>query len=470
MKNRHGIFASKSAFNSLESSSRFSLQSVKHASACASAAALLCLISGTAGAAGFALGEMSAASLGVAHAGGAAEASDASTVFYNPAGLMRMSGSQISLTGSGITPKIEFSNQGSLSGAGNAATGGNGGDAGDLEFVPAMFYATDIAPNLRFGIGLTVPFGLTTDYDSGWAGRYQALKSQVKTVNINPVIAWRVNEKLSLGGGVSAQYIDVKLSKAIDFGTVCVGSLGAANCAPSGSLPQNKDGKVTVDGNDWGFGFNVGALYEMTPSTRFGAAYRSRIIHRLSGNASYDIPAGLPAILAASPTFSNTGVNAGLDLPDSVDLSAAFDLDPKWTLLTDISWMNWSRFKELRISFNNGAADSVTQEQWRNTLRYAIGTTYKYDEKWLLRTGVAYDQTPVKSEFRTGRVPDNNRIWLGLGAQYKLTARSAIDVGYVHMFVKDSSINKSEPPVGGTQTGTYSENVNIVSVQYNYSF
>lgn len=466
MKNRVPVVASRNS----SPVSVLSPRSVPVTSLSASAAMILLLASGAASAGGFSLNEMSAASVGVAHAGGAAEATDASTVYYNPAGLMRMRGSQFTAVGSAIKPKAEFTNQGSRSAVGTPATGGNGGDAGDVEFVPAMFYATDIAPNLRFGIGLTVPFGLTTEYDNGWAGRYQALKSQVKTINLNPVIAWRVNEKLSVGGGVSAQYIDVKLSRAIDFGTVCVASLGAANCAPSGSLPQNKDGKATVDGDDWGFGFNLGLLYEMTPSTRFGAAYRSRIIHKLSGNASYDIPVGLPAILAASPTFTNTGATAGLDLPESVDLSAAFDLDSKWTLLTDVSWMNWSRFKELRVRFNNGAADSVTQEQWRNTIRYAVGATYRYNDQWLLRSGVAYDQTPVKSEFRTARVPDNNRIWLGLGAQYKLSAKSAIDVGYAHMFVKDSGINKAEPPVGGTQIGTYATNVNILSVQYNYAF
>lgn len=469
MKNRLPVVASRTARSS-HASSHTPLRSAFAASVSTSAAMVLLLASGAASAGGFSLSEMSAASVGIAHAGGAAEATDASAVYYNPAGLMRMRGSQFTAVGSAIKPKAEFSNQGSRSAVGTLATGGNGGDAGDVEFVPAMFYATDIAPNLRFGIGLTVPFGLTTDYDSGWVGRYQALKSAVKTVNINPVVAWRVNEKLSLGGGISAQYIDVKLSRAIDFGTVCVASLGAANCAPSGSLPQNKDGKATVSGDDWGFGFNLGALYELTPSTRFGVAYRSRIIHKIKGDARYDIPVGLPAILAASPTFTNTDASAGLDLPESVDLSAAFDLDSKWTLLTDVSWMNWSRFKELRVRFNNGAADSVTQEQWRNTIRYAVGATYRYSDQWLLRTGVAYDQTPVKSEFRTARIPDNNRVWLGLGAQYKLSAKSAIDVGYAHMFVKDPGINKAEPPVGGTQIGTYDNNVNILSVQYNYAF
>jgi long-chain fatty acid transport protein len=425
------------------------------------AGAVLMLIATTPGvvhAGGFALAEMSASSLGTAHAGGAAVADDAATVYYNPAGLTRMRGSHFSAVGS------------ATSAIGTPATGGTGGDAGGLEFVPAMFYATDLAPNLRAGFGVTVPFGLTTEYDDGWVGRYQAVKSAVKTVNLNPVLAWRVNENLSIGGGVSAQYIDVKLTRAIDFGSVCVGTLGAANCAPSGTLPQRKDGKVTVKGDDWAYGFNLGVLYEFNPAARLGATYRSSISHNLSGTARYDIPAGLPAVLAASPTFTNTGVTADLDLPDMASVSAAFDIDPKWTALADVTWMNWSKFKELRINFDNTAPDSVTPEEWRNTMRYSVGAIYRHDDQWKLRAGVAYDRTPVRPEFRTARIPDNNRIWLGVGAQYKLSANSALDVGYVHMFVSDPSIRKAEPPVGGTQIGSYDVNVNIVSVQYSYQF
>ncbi|MDB5840416.1 MAG: transporter [Herminiimonas sp.] len=433
-------------------------------------AMLLCAGSGAACASGFALSEMSAAGVGSANAGGAAAAEDISTIFFNPAGLMRSSGRQFMASGSGIRPSAKFENRGSLSALGTPLAGGNGGDAGTWAFVPALFYAMDAGPGLRFGIGVHAPFGLKTDYEAGWVGRYQALKSELRAVNINPVLAYRPSDSLSLGIGVSAQYIDVELSRAIDFGTICLGALGAARCAPAGLLPQAADGKVTVDGSDWGYGFNLGALYAPGPAARFGIAWRSRIIHRLSGDARFERPARLPAPLAAAPAFANTGSRADVDLPELASLSATLELNPKWTLMSDLSWQHWSRFRELRIRFDNGAPDSVTPQQWRNTFRFAVGVNHHYSDRWKLRSGIAWDQTPVKSAFRTPRIPDNNRLWLALGAQYRPSQQSAWDIGYAHLFMNDTSINKAEPPVGGTLIGNYSSDVNILSVQYNYSF
>jgi len=328
----------------------------------------------------------------------------------------------------------------------------------------------DISRDLRFGIGIESPFGLATEYDSGWAGRYQAEKSELKTININPSLAYRVNDFLSVGAGVSAEYIDVELSKAIDFGSVCIGSLGAGACVPGGFLPQAKDGKVTIKGNDWGYGYNFGLMFTPRKDTRFGFAYRSKISHGLSGDAHYDKPAGLPAALAASPTFSDTSARASLSLPESVSINGYKELDRKWSVMGDVTWMHWSRFKELRVNFDNGAAASVTPEEWRNTYRVSAAVNYRYNDAWKLRGGVAYDQSPVQSQYRTPRIPDADRYWLTFGVQYKPTVKSAWDIGYAHLFVKDASINKSEPPTGGNLVGTYKNDVNILSVQYSYAF
>lgn len=418
---------------------------------------------------GFALSEMSAASLGNAHAGAAAAAEDLSTIYFNPAGLTRLSGRQFMVSGSAIRPSANFENRGSFSAAG-PLSGGNGGDAGSWALVPALYYAMDISPDLRFGLGMQVPFGLTTEYDAGWVGRYQALKSDLITVDINPTLAYRLSDTVSVGGGVSAQYVNVELSRAIDFGSVCVGSAGLATCSAIGFLPQARDGSVTVKGNDWGYGFNLGALFTPDARMRFGIAYRSKVSHELSGSANFTKPAGLPGPIAAAPTFTNTGARADIDLPDSLSVSGYVDLDPKWSVMADVTWTHWSRFKELRIRFDNGAADSVTPEEWRNTYRVAAAVNYRYNDMWKLRAGLAYDQSPVEGQFRTPRIPDNNRRWLTLGAQYKPSRQDSWDFGYAHLFVSDASLNKSEPPVGGTLVGNYSNDVNILSVQYNRAF
>ncbi|TCS32745.1 long-chain fatty acid transport protein [Paucimonas lemoignei] len=417
-------------------------------------------------ASGFALNEMSAGSVGNAHAGSAAVAEDLGTIFYNPAGLARMSGSQFMINGAVIRPSSRFANAGSSIPGGAAQAGG---DAGGWAVVPAMYFATDLAPRLRFGIGLQAPFGLRTEYDEGWVGRYQALTSDLTTVNINPSLSYRLNDLVALGVGVSAQYADVKLSRAIDFGTICLFTVGAIPCLGSGILPLANDGKVTVKGNDWGFGYNFGVLLSPTDSARIGLSYRSQIKHNLSGNASYQIPANLPPGLAALPLFSNNGVAADVTLPESLILSGYMDISPQWAIMGDVSWMRWNRFDELRIRFNNGAPDAVMTERWRNTVRYAAAVNYRYNDAWKFRVGAAYDPTPVRDEFRSARIPDADRTWLSLGVQFKPSRQDTWDLGYAHIFVKDAPINRTEV-AAGTQTGTYRNKVDILSLQYSRAF
>lgn len=441
------------------------------AAAVSVASAGLLLSCGEAYSAGFALNEMSAAAIGNAFAGVGATADNASTIYYNPAGLSRMSGQQFTVGGAAIRPSIDFSNSGSVTATGARLSGGNGGDAGSWSAVPALYYATDVMPALRFGIGLQSAFGLKTEYDNGWVGRYQALKSELQTVNLNPTLAYAVSERFSVGAGISAQYAKVELSRAIDFGTICAGALGPARCATAGLLPQSKDGKVKLDGDDWAFGFNLGMLYMPTSTMRFGLAYRSSIHHTLSGGeARYEKPAGLPALLASNPAFATSGVTAALNLPETVNFSAYMELDPKWALLGDINWTRWSRFDELRVKFGNGSPDSVVREEWRNTTRVGAGLNYRYNDAWTLRTGLSYERSPVKDAFRTPSIPDAGRTILAFGLQYRPTAQSAWDLGFAHVFVKDASINRADLPLGGRLIGTYSNDVNILGLQYSHAF
>lgn len=414
----------------------------------------MALIPHAAHAGGFALNEMSAGSLGNAHAGGAAAAEDLSTIYFNPAGLTRHQGRQFMAALSAIRPSAEFRNAGSLTNGGAPLTGGNGGDAGDWAGVPALYYAMDVNPNLRFGIGLQSPFGLKTEYDAGWVGRYQALKSELRSVNINPAVAYKLSDQISLGAGVSAQYVDVEISRAINFG-----ALG----------PSIPDGRVTIEGDDWGYGFNLGVMFSPNEQARFGATYRSRIRHKLSGDARYSLPAGLPSAVTSQPSLTNSGASADLDLPESVSLSAYMDLDRQWSAMADVTWMRWNRFDELRVRFNNGAPESATPENFRNTVRVGLGANYHYNDMWKLRGGVAYDQSPVRDAYRTPRVPDENRWWLAFGAQYKPSRQGTWEFGFAHLFVKDASMNKTEPG-GGTLIGEYDSDVNILSVQYSHAF
>ncbi len=419
--------------------------------------AALAVHAGSLSAAGFALMEQSASAVGNAFAGGSAAAEDASTIFFNPAGMTRLPGKQVVVGVHAIEPSVKFTNQGSTLAPPApplALTGGNGGDAGGWSYVPNLYLSWQLNESLWLGIGVNAPFGLNTEYETGWVGRYQALNSELTTININPSIAYRVNDKVSLGFGLSAQQADATLSKAIDFGLF----LGA---------PQTSDGSQELSASDWGYGFNLGALFQISPDMRIGVAYRSRIKYTLSGTSSFS---GVPGALSAIPSFQTSGASADLTVPDSASLSVLQTFGDKWELMGDITWTQWTAFNQLVVNFANGAPSNVTTESWQNAWRFALGMNYRPNEKWKLRSGVAWDQTPVpNSTLRTARIPDNSRTWLAVGASWYFTKNGSLDFGYAHLFVPSTPINHTEQ-ASGTLIGSYDNSVNIVSVQVAYSF
>jgi long-chain fatty acid transport protein len=428
--------------------------------------------------AGFAIIEQSVSGLGNAFAGGAASAEDATTIFFNPAGLTRLKGQQVVAGIHYISPRTEFKDEGSsVSPAfgGGALSGNDGGEGGEDAFVPNFYYSASLGDDWAIGLGINAPFGLSTEYDDGWKGRYHALRSDVMTVNINPSAAYKVNEHLSLGAGVSAQYVDAELSNAIDFGSIAFASSGGLLGAP-----QAADGKVVLEADDWSYGYNLGALYEFTENSRVGIAYRSRIEYTAEGKADFTMPA---ALAAASPTlaavFADTDAKADITLPDSASVSLYHRFNPQWAVMADVTWTNWSTFKELRVEFDNPLkSDSVTDYSWEDSWRYSIGATYNPNEKLALRAGLAYDETPIPSaELRTPRVPGEDRLWTAVGLGYSFSDRANLDIGYAHLFVSDSKINRQAgiDPSGenffaGTLVGEFENSVDIASVQFSYSF
>jgi long-chain fatty acid transport protein len=422
------------------------------------------LLAGIASAAGFALIEQSVSGLGTAFSGGAAIAEDASTIYYNPAGLTRLSGSEVIGGVHVIVPYAKFHNEGSKHVTGLPLRGADGGDAGKATPIPNLYFSSRLTDRLAVGLGINTPFGLQTDYDSGWVGRYHALKSDLMTININPSVAYKVNDHLSVGGGLNAQYIKATLTNAVDFGTI-----SAMHGIP-GSIPQGQDGLAKLTGESWGFGFNFGLLYEFTPQTRAGLAFRSKVKQKLTGDAEFS---GVPTLLATA--FPNCTISSNIDLPASAAASFAHQLNSQWTVMTDITWTQWDSFNELRIKFNNPAlTDSVVTTDWRNTFRYSIGVQYAPDDRWTLKTGVAYDQTPIRSaQYRTPRIPDNSRFWTSLGAKYRLSKSVDIDAGYAHLFVSDPKVDKAatgEDAIRGALKGYWDANVNIASIQLTVLF
>lgn len=400
-------------------------------------------------AAGFALSEQSGSGMGNAYAGAAAVAEDASTIFFNPAGMTYLEGSQLVGTMHAIKTSGDFDNQGSTAAAGRSL-GSEGGDFGSWAFLPNLYYKQDLTEQLKFGIGMGTPFGLKTDYDKGWLGRFQAVKSELKTVNINPSLAWKVNEQWSLGFGVSAMWAEAELTSAVNLG------------AGGESSIKNK-------GKDWGFGYNLGAIYQVTPATRLGLAYRSKVEQHLKGSAHSPFT-GLNSVPGST---LNTDITADLTLPETLSLSSFSQLDDRWDLLADITWTRWSQFKELTIMRDN-STDTVlgsTLEHWNNTLRYSVGLNYRYSPTLKLRTGIAYDNEAIDNEHRTARIPGNDRIWLSFGASWQYTPATKLDFGYSHLFIKDANIDDDQRATGkGLIAGQYQGDANMLSLQLSHQF
>jgi long-chain fatty acid transport protein len=395
-------------------------------------------------AAGFGLAEVSGSGLGNAFAGGAAVAEDASSIYANPASMTYVQGTQAAGALHLIKPNAEFNNDGSVAGTARPL-GGDGGNAGDLAFVPNMYFKMDLSDNLKFGLGVNAPFGLKTEYDDTWLGRFQGIKSELKTINFNPSLAYKVNDQLSIGAGISAMYAKAKLTSAVNLGAV--------------------ERTSKVEGDDWGYGFNLGAIYQITQDTRLGISYRSKVEQHLKGDVKFSVPTG--------PT-PNSDVTADVALPGSVSMSAFSRLNDNWDLMGDVTWTRWSQFQRLAIYRESGALLTQTNQNWDNTLRYSIGANYHYNDKVILRAGLAYDEEAISNEFRTVRIPGNDRKWLAFGAAWQVTPATKLDVGYAHLFVSDTKIDDNQTtalPLGrGRVQGEYEASVDVLSMQVTHNF
>jgi long-chain fatty acid transport protein len=387
-------------------------------------ALLMAAFSGAASASAFQLWEQNASGLGTAYAGSAAVADNASTVFFNPAGMTQLSGFQLSAGVAGVKPNFEFNNQGST------GAGGNGGNAGSWAAVPNAYFSVELAPSLFFGFGVSAPFGLATEYeDKNWVGRFQAIKSEIKTVNYNPSIAYKLNDKVSLGFGVNYQTIDAELTSAA----------------------LNPQVYSKLKGDDAAWGWNAGALFTLSPAMRVGVSYRSAIEYTLEGTATTAI--------------SSTPVKANVKLPDTFILSVWQQVSDRWEAMGDLSYTNWSTLKSLDvINRNSGTQLPGEQFNYKDSWRFAWGAAYKATENSKVKFGIAYDRTPTTDNDRSARVPDNDRIWFSLGGQYNAGKIGKIDIGYAYLYLKDPSIDKA-----GLR-GRYDDSAHVLGVQYSVGF
>ncbi len=419
-------------------------------------ALMLVAFSGAASASGFQLLEQNASGIGNAYAGSAAVADNASTIFFNPAGMTQLQAREISAGVAAVDPSFSFTNKGSKVGTpasgyntGGLMGAGDGGNAGGWAFIPNGYLSWALNKDLYIGVGVGAPFGLKTEYDNPWVGAAQATMFEVKTYNVNPSIAYRVNETVSLGFGLNWQRLEATYKRQAATGPV------------SATVNQTTPVKLTLDDDAWGW--NVGALFNVSPSTKVGVSYRSAIQFHTTGDLDVN---GAKA----------NNAKANIKLPDTAILSVTQKLSDKWEMLGDVSWTGWSSIPKVDIM--NATTGSATPSQtldteFKDTWRVALGGNYKYNEAWKLKFGVAYDETPVPDkEHRLVSLPDNNRVWFSFGTQWTPDKASKLDLGVSYIYVQDSNVNNNQSAKGrGTVTGEYNNSsIWLLGGQYSMAF
>ena len=419
-------------------------------------ALMLATLSGAASASGFQLLEQNASGIGNAYAGSAAVAENASTIYYNPAGMTQLQDREISGGISAVDPSFNFHNKGSHVDALQGA--GEGGDAGGWAFIPNGYASWALNKDLYVGIGIGAPFGLKTEYDDRWLGAAQATKFEIKTLNINPSVAYRLNDEVSLGAGVNWQRLEAEYTRQAGIST------GASHVTSTMNL------------KDDAWGWNVGALFTFSPATKLGISYRSEVKYHTTGEVSLSSDAqGVSTMTFLKSHGAESDLKADLTMPSTLILSVAHKLDDRWELLGDVSRTGWSSIPKVDIMRTSGVKAQTLDTDFRDAWRVALGANYQYNDSWKLKFGVAYDQTPVKrAETRLASLPDNDRVWFSFGTQWAPDKTSRLDFGVTYIVVRDSKISNDQTtgvsPQRGVVTGEYSGNIWLLGAQYSMSF
>ncbi|TVP59329.1 MAG: hypothetical protein EA349_03265 [Halomonadaceae bacterium] len=411
--------------------------------------------------AGFGLISQSAITGGTANAGTAVTSSDPATVFLNPAGMTRNSGQALSITGHLIMPEFDFSGTAeSLAGPvaeRNSSSFSSSVDGGDSALAPGFYYMSQFREDWAIGLAVNAPFGSQTDYGDNWVGRYNAIKSEISAININPNIAHQINDRVSVGFGISAQYFSATLSNMVEGN-----ALAAQQGAPvTPTYDGVNDIKTEIDGSSWAVGINAGLLVDITERTQMGLAWRSQVRHRINGDLTFE-----PQTMAA-----NTGGSTTIELPETATLSLKHQpaFSSRLNLLLDAQFTRWSRVDTIAVDADEGQ-DTELALDFQNSWRGALGATWDQTERLQLRAGVAFEESAVKdTQSRTPRVPDNHRRWASLGAGYQFSNGLQLDASYTHIFISDTPI-EADSDSGTALNGTFKSSADILSAQATYRF
>ena len=405
----------------------------------------------TANAAGFSVHENSAENLGLVFAGEGSRADEAATVFNNPAGMTHLAAPEVELGAAVVFPSVHFSGSATAAGV-IPIPGTQGGEAGQIAGIPDFYAAFRLTDDLWGGLAVTAPFGNTTNYGPTFVGRYQGIKTLALSADINPNIAWRISDKVSVGAGISAQWLKVEQSAAVPQFLI------AQQAVP--------DTVFLFNGRGWGIGYNVGLLLSPNDTTRLGFTYRSGVNHKVSGSLDFDANDLIGAV-------SGPASASGLDMPGTAGVSFTHDWTPAFTASAELQYTSWSSFKQVVITSGNSPLTQL--EHYRDNWMISAGGIYRVTDTLRLRAGIGWDQTPVTDRYRTVGVPDSSRFMIGVGAGYTVGPGMIVDFGYAHYFgTQDppmgASVNSIDPLTHAVAlTGTYHNFLDYVALSFRYA-
>ncbi|MEX2499199.1 MAG: outer membrane protein transport protein [Wenzhouxiangellaceae bacterium] len=441
-------------------------------------ASLLAILSPACFASGFQILEQSASRLGTAFSGTASIADDATTAFFNPAGMSRLDQREFAVVGHMLLIESEFSDRGSQAAAGTPLQRplpGLEGTTDEPGLTANVYLVQPVSERWTFGLGVSAPFGLVSEYEDGWQGRYHATESELQVFNINPSVAFEVTEQLSLGFGLNYQYADVTLENAVDSFSACFsagGPVAACTAAHGGPANPDADSAVQIEGDDDAVVVDLSLHWQPTDATSLGLVWRQGADFNLGGDASFT----LSESCAADPFCSGAlgmlegPVRAETELPGTLTASVSHRVAERWTVHADIARTGWSSLERVGIVNTEIEQEvSALDLDYNDTFRVAGGTTFALNESMTWRFGLAFDEAPQENPaLVTPRIPDADRVWLSTGFNYRFGPGGSLDVGYAHLFVDDSKIDSTEQ--GNRLAGRFESSVDILGLQFNWNF
>lgn len=401
----------------------------------------------SANAAGFYIQEQSVSGLGSAFAGQVATPRDSSIVYYNPAGMTHLKGAHSSFGTHILAPSADLDNTGTSNLFG-APVGGDGGNPYSVIPIPNGSVSYEILENKFWaGFAISAPFGLENDYNDNWFGRFDSTETRLTTLDFQPSIAIKLNDILSIGGGINIQFADANL-ESIVFRSPVFGE---------------EDNQL--NGDDTSLGYNIGLLYQPVDSTTFGLHYRSAINHELRGRLRIR-----NATSSALGLDTNIRASADLNLPDIAQFGVNHRVNDKISVQAGATWFGWNTFQDITVQPEGGAALAPVVQNYQTTWAFAVGGEYNLNPNWTLRAGYQYDETPTTDEFRTSLTPDGDRNWLSLGATYKMNDKISLDMAATYVDISDEKINLSRNGGLATIQADTSGSVGILAFGLNYKF